>query len=80
LKNLVFADLQSEAAHERYIQCLEVEKIIEIRDYDDKDAITHQKKAILILNNYVLTHLVILDVVVLKLHTISTCVTELVGS
>jgi hypothetical protein len=35
---------------------------------------------ILELNNYFLTHLVILDVVVMKLNTILTCFTKPIGS
>jgi hypothetical protein len=57
-----------------------VEKVVEIRECDDKDVVTHQKVAILELNNYVLTHLVILDIVVMKVDTILTCFTELIDN
>jgi hypothetical protein len=80
LKKLVFVDLQWEVAHERYIQHVEGEKVIQIRECDDKDAVTQQKVVILELNHYIFTLLVILDVVVMKLDTISTCIMELVGS
>jgi hypothetical protein len=80
LKRLVFADLQCEAAHEREIQRVEVEKVVLIRECDDKDVVTHQKVVILVLNNYVLIHLVLLDVVVMKLDTILICLVELVDS
>jgi hypothetical protein len=80
LKKLVFSNLQCELAHERYIQHVEVEKIIQIEECDDKDVVTHQRVAILELNNYFLTCLVILDAVVMKLHTILICITELVSS
>jgi hypothetical protein len=66
--------------HERDIQCVEVEKVIEIRECDDKYVVTHQKVAILELNNYFLTHPVILDVVVMKLDTILNCFMKPVGS
>jgi hypothetical protein len=42
--------------------------------------VTHQKVAILELNNYVLTRLVIVDIVVMKVDTILTCFTELIDS
>jgi hypothetical protein len=45
--------------HERDIQHVKVEKVIEIGEYNNKDAVTHQKVVILVLNNYVLVHLVI---------------------
>jgi hypothetical protein len=80
LKKLVFTDLQCEVTHERDIQCVEVEKVIEIGECDDKNVVIHQKLAILELNNYVLIHLAILYVVVIKLDTILTCLTEQVGS
>jgi hypothetical protein len=80
LKKLVFADLQCKAAHKRYIQCVEVEKVKQIRECDDKDVDTNQKVVILELNNYISTHLVILDVVVMCLDTIVTCFMELVDS
>jgi hypothetical protein len=67
------------SALERYPR-IEVEKVIEIRKCNDKDVVTHQKVVILELNNYVLTHLIILDVVVMKVDTILTCFTELVDS
>jgi hypothetical protein len=73
-------DLQCKVAHERDIQRVEVEKVIEIRECDDKDVVTHHKVTILVLNNYVLIHLVILDVVVMKLNTMFSCLTELVNS
>jgi hypothetical protein len=57
-----------------------VKKVVEIRECDDKDVITLQKVAILELNYYFLTHLVILDVVVMNLDTILICFIELVGS
>jgi hypothetical protein len=66
-------------ALERY-QHVEVENVIEIRECDDKDVVTHQKVAILELNHYFLTHLVILDVVVMKFNTILTSFMELVDS
>jgi hypothetical protein len=34
-------DLQCEAAHERYIQCIQDEKVVQIGECDDKDVITH---------------------------------------
>jgi hypothetical protein len=80
LKKLVFADLQCEAGHERYIRCVEGERVIHIGECDDKDVATQQKVVILELNNYVFTRLAILDVVVMKLDTILTCFIELVGS
>jgi hypothetical protein len=80
LKKLVFAYLQCEAAYERDIQHITVENVVEIEECDNKDAITHQKVMILVLNNYVLICLVILDVVVMKLDTMFSCLTELVGS
>jgi hypothetical protein len=73
-------DLQYEATHERDIQCIEIEKVIEIRECDDKYVVTHQKVAILVLNNYVLIRLVTLDVVVMKLDTMFSYLMELVGS
>jgi hypothetical protein len=57
-----------------------VEKVVEVRECDDKDVVTHHKVAILELNNYVLTRLVILDIVVMKVDTILTCFTELIDS
>jgi hypothetical protein len=52
----------------------------EIGECDDKNVVTHQKVAFLELNNYVLTRLVIMDVVVMKVDTGLTCFTELVSS
>jgi hypothetical protein len=80
LKKLVFADLQCKASHERDIQCVDVEKVIEIRECDDKYDVTHQKVVIHELNNYFLTHPVILDVVVIKLNTTFSCYMEPDGS
>jgi hypothetical protein len=80
IEEAIFVDFQCEAVHERDIQRVEVEKIVEIGEYDDKYVIAHQKVAIIELNNYFLTHLVILDVVVMKLDTIFSCFIELVGS
>jgi hypothetical protein len=54
--------------------------IVEIVECDNKDVATHQKVEILVLNNYVLICLVILNVVVMKLDTILTCLTELVDN
>jgi hypothetical protein len=79
MKKIIFTDLQCKAAHERDIQ-REVEKAVQIRECDDTDAVTHKKVVILELNNYVLIHLKILDVVDMMLHTILTYLTELVGS
>jgi hypothetical protein len=47
---------------------------------DDKDAITQQKVMILIQHKYVLTQLIILDVVVMKVDTRLTSFMDLVGS
>jgi hypothetical protein len=80
IEEAIFVDFQCETVHERDIQRIEVEKIVEIGEYDDKYVITHQKVAIIELNNYFLTHLVILDVLVMKLDTIFSCFIELVGS
>jgi hypothetical protein len=66
--------------HERDIQCIEGEKVIQIRECDDKDAITQQKVVLHVLNHYIFPRLVILDVVVMKFDTISTYFMELVGS
>jgi hypothetical protein len=44
--------------------------VVEISECDDKDAVTHQKVA---------THLIILDVVVMKVNTRLTCFTEVIG-
>jgi hypothetical protein len=52
----------------------------EIGECDDKNVVTHQKVAILELNNYILTRLVIMDVVVMKVDTGLTCFTKLVSS
>jgi hypothetical protein len=73
-------NLQCEATHKRDIQCIKVEKVVQIRECDNKDVITHQKVVILVLNNYVLIRLVILDVVVMKLNTMFSCLMELVDS
>jgi hypothetical protein len=73
-------DLQWEAVDEKDIQRVEVKKVVETEECDDKDVVTHQKVAILKLNNYFLIYLVILDVVVMKLDTIFSYFTELVGS
>jgi hypothetical protein len=80
LKKLVFADLRCEVVHERDIQCVEVEKVIEIGECDKKDVVAHQKMMILELNNYFLILLGILDVVVMKLDTIFSCFTKPVDS
>jgi hypothetical protein len=56
------------------------EKVVQIRECDDKDIVIQQKVMILELTNYILTCLVILDVLVMKLNTILTCFTKLVGS
>jgi hypothetical protein len=61
-------------ALERYPTC-RGSKVVEIRE-----CVTHHKVLILELNNYLLTRLVILDVVVMKLDTIFSCFTEPVGS
>jgi hypothetical protein len=76
LKKHVFVELQCEAGHERDIQYVEVEQVIQIGECDNKDIITHHNVTILELNNYFLTRLVVLDVVVMKLNTILTCFTE----
>jgi hypothetical protein len=47
-------------------------KVVRIEEWDDKDALTQHKVTILELNNYILTHLVILYVVVMKPDTILT--------
>jgi hypothetical protein len=80
LKKLVFVDLQYEAMHERYIQCVMREKLIQIGECDDKDVVAQQKVVILKLNHYIFTHLIILRVVLMKLDTMLTCFTELVNS
>jgi hypothetical protein len=73
-------DLQCEATYERYIQRVEGENVIQIGECDNKDAVIQQKVVILELNNYILTHFLILDVVVRKLNTILTYFTQLVSS
>jgi hypothetical protein len=54
------------------MQRVEVEKVIEIRPWDEKDVVTHQKVPILVHHYYVLNFMVIIDVVVMKLDTIFT--------
>jgi hypothetical protein len=73
-------DLQCEAVHKRYIQCIEGEKVIQIGECDNKNVVTQQKVVLLVLNHYIFAHLLILDVVVMKFDTILTCFTELVGT
>jgi hypothetical protein len=57
LKKHVFVELQCDAVHERDIQYVEVEQVVQIGECDNKDIITHQNVAILELNNYFLTRL-----------------------
>jgi hypothetical protein len=66
--------------HKRDIQRVEVEKVVEIGECDEKDAVIHQKVAILVRHHYVLTRLVIIDVVLMKVDTRLTCDTELIDS
>jgi hypothetical protein len=80
LKKLVFADLQCKVALERGIQRGVIKKVMEIEECDDKDVVNHQKVVILVLNNNVLIRLAILDVVVMRLNTMFSYLTELVGS
>jgi hypothetical protein len=51
-----------------------------MRECDDKDVVIQQKVAILKRNNYIVTHIAILDVVFMKLDTILICFIELVDS
>ena len=73
-------DLQCEAAKERNVQCIELEKVVQISKRDDKDVISLQKVALFVLDYYSVERLVIIDVVVMQVYTILSCCTKLAGS